>query len=206
MNLEELRSGINALDKTIQDAFTERMELCKQVAVYKNEHHMQVFQTDREKEILNRIRSNAPEGFVRDPSKWVIFPRLSYNAHIHIEDRNVKLAEELSSYSRNLIIPEKDKSCRKGIATHGISYTYVTEALSDKPAPRVMKVTTPFPFPEQKAVDFLTGLDEVLCLEELDPVIENHVKSLGLKVTGKGLFSPIGEFSQKTIRGLEQAF
>ena len=37
--------------------------------------------------------SNKPEGFVRDPSKWVIFPRLSYNAHINIEARNVKLSE-----------------------------------------------------------------------------------------------------------------
>ena len=116
-----------------------------------------------------------PEGFVRDPSKWVIFPRLSYNAHIRIEDRNVKLADELSYYERNLIVPAKDEGCKKGIATHGISYTYVTEALADKPAPSVMKVTTPFPFPEQTALKFLDGLDEVLCIEELDPVIEREL-------------------------------
>ena len=32
-----------------------------------------------------------------------------------------------------------------------------------------------FPFPEQLAVEFLQGLDEVLCLEELDPVIEQEL-------------------------------
>jgi len=139
----------------------------------------------------DEYKTNKPEGFVRDPSKWVIFPRLSYNAHINIEARNVTLSEELSSYSRNLIIPEKAEGCRKGIATHGISYTYVTEALRDKSAPRVMKVTTPFPFPEKAALAFLDGLDEVLCIEELDPVIERELTyicgkhGLNVKIRGK---------------------
>ncbi|HAJ97604.1 MAG TPA: prephenate dehydratase [Ruminococcus sp.] len=96
MNLDELRSGINALDKTIQDAFTERMELCKQVAHYKNEHHMQVFQTDREKEILKRISSNAPEGLegasallfqtIMDISKYLQYREL----HKHTERYDFK--------------------------------------------------------------------------------------------------------------------
>ena len=136
-------------------------------------------------------KSVKPEGFVRDPSKWVIFPRLSYNAHIKIEARNVTLSEELSDYARNLVIPEKAAGCKKGIATHGISYTYVAEALADKDAPRVMKVTTPFPFPEQAALRFLDGLDEVLCIEELDPVIERELTyicgkhHLNAKIRGK---------------------
>lgn len=62
MNLDELRTGINQLDKTIQDAFSERMELCRQVAVYKQKNGMQIFQTDREKEILSHIRQSAPAG------------------------------------------------------------------------------------------------------------------------------------------------
>ena len=49
------------------------------------------------------------------------------------------------------------------------------EALHGKAAPRLLKVATPFPFPEQLAVEFLQGLDEVLCLEELDPVIEQEL-------------------------------
>ena len=49
------------------------------------------------------------------------------------------------------------------------------EALHGKAAPRLLKVATPFPFPEQLAVEFLQGLDEVLCLEELDPVTEQEL-------------------------------
>ena len=141
----------------------------------------------------DEYRTSKPEGFVRDPSKWVIFPRLSYNAHIHIEERNEKLSAELSEYSRNIIIPETDKNCKKGIASHGISYAYLKEAVPDRPAPRIMKVTTPFPFPEDAALRFLDGLDEVLCIEELDPVIERGLiyvcGKYGLKVKIRGKLS-----------------
>ncbi|WP_028509720.1 indolepyruvate ferredoxin oxidoreductase subunit alpha [Ruminococcus sp. NK3A76] len=146
-------------------------------------------------------KTNTPEGFVKDPSKWVIFPRLSYNAHIHIEKRNAELSHEFSAYKKNLIIPEDKKGCTKGIATHGISYAYTTEALNGKEAPRILKVSTPFPFPEAKALKFLEGLDEVLCIEELDPVIERELiyicgkYHLDVRIYGKlsGNVKPAGE-------------
>lgn len=118
---------------------------------------------------------NSPEGFVKDSSKWVIFPKLSYQNHIRMEKRNTELQSVFSDYSRNRIYPETDTACQKGIATHGISFSYTMEALHGKAAPRLLKVATPFPFPEQLAVGFLQGLDEVLCLEELDPVIEQEL-------------------------------
>jgi indolepyruvate ferredoxin oxidoreductase alpha subunit len=58
----------------------------------------------------------------------------------------------------------------------------------------------PNPLPEQMIRDFAAQVKKLYVIEELDPVIENHVKALGLEVTGKSLFSAIGEFSQKTIR------
>ncbi len=121
---------------------------------------------------------NKPEGFVKDSSKWVIFPRLSYQAHINIEARNVELQQVFSQYPHNVLTPAKDAGCKKGIVSHGISETYVQEALAGKDAPRLLKIATPFPFPEALAVEFLQGLDEVLCIEELDPVIERELTYL----------------------------
>ncbi|MBQ4465431.1 MAG: indolepyruvate ferredoxin oxidoreductase subunit alpha [Oscillospiraceae bacterium] len=121
---------------------------------------------------------NKPEGFVKDASKWVIFPRLSYQAHINIEARNVELQHVFSQYTRNTLTPAVAAGCRKGIATHGISSTYTAEALKGKDAPKLLKIATPFPFPEDMAVEFLQGLDEVLCIEELDPVIERELTYL----------------------------
>ena len=116
-------------------------------------------------------RKTVPEGFIKDPSRWVIFPRLAVKNHALIEARNAKLCDTLSEYHRNTITPAKDPGSRRGIATQGISYMYTKDAKASEEA-RILRIATPFPFPERLALEFLEGLDEVLCVEELDPVIE----------------------------------
>ncbi|MCI6911258.1 MAG: indolepyruvate ferredoxin oxidoreductase subunit alpha [Veillonellaceae bacterium] len=125
---------------------------------------------------VEEYKNVEPEGFVKDTKRWVIFPKLSYQAHINIEARNEELAKVFSQYKRNLLIPAGDdcKELKKGIATGGFNYTYVTEAMANLGQLRELKVSTTHPFPEQLAVEFLTGLEEVLCIEELDPVIERE--------------------------------
>ena len=142
---------------------------------------------------VEEYKNVEPEGFVKDTKRWVIFPKLSYQAHINIEARNEELAKVFSQYKRNLLIPAGDdcKELKKGIATGGFNYTYVTEAIANLGQLRELKVSTPHPFPEQLAVEFLTGLEEVLCIEELDPVIERELiyiagkYHLPVKILGK---------------------
>lgn len=142
---------------------------------------------------------NVPEGFVKDPSRWVIFPKLSVKNHALIEKRNVELADVFSEYSRNVILKEK-QPCRKGIATHGANFGYVQDACKERNL-RILRVATPFPFPEKLALEFLEGLDEVLCVEELDPVIERALIYVcgkygrSVKIRGKktGDIPPSGE-------------
>ena len=136
---------------------------------------------------------HKPEGFEKDSSRWVIFPRLSFANHKKIEERNEKLADVFSGYERNQILPpcEENSGLKKGIAAGGISYTYAMEAMKATGMAKTLKVATPFPFPEALAVEFLQGLDEVLCLEELDPVIEKELVyvcgkyHLSTKIMGK---------------------
>ena len=142
---------------------------------------------------VEEYKNVEPEGFVKDTKRWVIFPKLSYQAHINIEARNEELTKVFSKYKRNLLIPAEDdcKELKKGIATGGFNYTYVTEAMANLGQLRELKVSTPHPFPEQLAVEFLTGLEEVLCIEELDPVIERELiyiagkYHLPVKILGK---------------------
>ena len=142
---------------------------------------------------VEEYKNVEPEGFVKDTKRWVIFPKLSYQAHINIEARNEELAKVFSQYERNLLLPAEDscKDLKKGIATGGFNYTYVTEAMANLGQLRELKVSTPHPFPEQLAVEFLTGLEEVLCIEELDPVIERELiyiagkYHLPVKILGK---------------------
>lgn len=136
---------------------------------------------------------HTPEGFVKDSKRWVIFPRLSYQNHQKIEARNVELADIFSSYEKNKIYPACDTfaESRKGIVSGGISFTYAMETLIETGMVRHLKISTPHPFPEKLAAQFLDGLDEVLCLEELDPVIERELTyicgkyHLPVKILGK---------------------
>ena len=152
---------------------------------------------------------NKPEGFVKDPSRWVIFPRLSVKNHALIEKRNADLKSVFSEYHRNKILQEKDSAkCRRGIATQGVNFMYTLDSLHDENT-RVMRVATPFPFPEKLAREFLAGLDEVLCIEELDPVIERALTyvcgkySLDVRIRGKltGDIPPSGENSMEIVKG-----
>lgn len=136
---------------------------------------------------------HTPEGFVKNSKRWVIFPRLSYQNHQKIEARNVELADIFSSYEKNKIYPACDTfaDSRKGIVSGGISFTYAMETLIETGMVRHLKISTPHPFPEKLATQFLDGLDEVLCLEELDPVIERELTyicgkyHLPVKILGK---------------------
>lgn len=138
---------------------------------------------------------NEPEGFIKDTMRWVIFPRTSFLNHQKIEARNEELRTTLSSYEKNAILPEcgaaKAEPVKRGIAAGGISYAYAKEELEQRGMHRLLKVGTPFPFPEALALEFLDGLDEVLVFEELDPVIEKELvyicgkHGLSVKICGK---------------------
>ena len=156
------------------------------------------------------------EGFVRDPGRWVIFPRLSFGNHRKIEERNAQLQDVFSDSALNRIEPEECllAGLRKGIATGGFSYTYVMEARQSFGAVRTLKVSTPFPFPEKLAVTFLSGLDEVLCVEDLDPYIEKELiyvcgkYGLKTKILGKmtGHMPRSGENSRDGVNAAVAAF
>lgn len=61
MDLQQLRSEINNIDNELERLFIERMQLSFKVAEYKIENNLPVFQSDREQEIIQRVRDNMPE-------------------------------------------------------------------------------------------------------------------------------------------------
>ncbi len=152
-----------------------------------------------------------PEGFIKDTMRWVIFPRASFLNHQKIEKRNVLIGDEFSSYRFNTV----SGSGRKGICTHGASYGYVMENIADCGKDvKVFKVATPFPFPEKQALGFLEGLDEVMCFEELDPVLERELiyicgkHHLDVKIHGKldGYVQTAGENSAESVAKVLEGF
>ncbi len=59
--LDRLREHIDAVDEQICGLFEQRMALTKEVAAYKKEHNLSVFQGDREKAVLAHIDSICSE-------------------------------------------------------------------------------------------------------------------------------------------------
>ena len=149
------------------------------------------------------------EGFIKDTQRWVIFPRTSFMNHMKIEKRNPVIGKEFCASPFNGV--EHAGACKKGIATHGINYAHTSEALEllNAEAP-LLKVGTPFPFPEDMAVEFLKSVDEVLCVEELDPVIERALTflcgkhHLPTKVYGK-LTGHIPTAGENSVESVEKA-
>ena len=62
MDLNELRNQIDGIDNEILQLFSRRMEVCKEVAEYKKANSLPVMQGGREKQVIENIRNNAPEG------------------------------------------------------------------------------------------------------------------------------------------------
>ena len=129
-----------------------------------------------------------PSGFEKDSSKWVIFPKLSYNNHRLIEERLPVIAEDLSTYGYNRIIKDSKKSC-KAVLASGISLAYVRECTSNLDL-KVIGIASAFPLPKRFLLEALNGVDELICFEELSPFLEEELLKLcgehQLKIRIKG--------------------
>jgi len=133
--------------------------------------------------------------YVKDPAK-VMMTLNSRNAHIRVEERTKALIEYAESTELNKVEMGEDTSV--GIITDSTSYQYAREVLGDKVS--ILKLGMINPLPEKLIKDFAQKVDKVIVLEELDPIIENHCKQLGIKVAGKDTFPICGEFSQNLVR------
>ena len=133
--------------------------------------------------------------YEKQPEKYIMMPGNAKKRHPFVEERTLKLTELSEDCEFNRIEYTDSKI---GVITSGACYQYVKEALGDSVS--VYKLGIVNPLPVKTILEFAEKMDKVYVVEELDPIIETHCKTLGIEVTGKELFSMIGEFSQKTIK------
>ena len=133
--------------------------------------------------------------YVKDTTK-VMMTLNSRNAHVRVEQRTKDLIEYAENCEFNRI--EMGKATSVGIITDSTSYQYAREVLGEDAC--ILKLGLINPLPEKLIKDFAAKVDRVVVLEELDPIIENHCKQLGIKVSGKDTFPICGEFSQNLVR------
>ncbi|MBQ9438528.1 MAG: indolepyruvate ferredoxin oxidoreductase subunit alpha, partial [Lachnospiraceae bacterium] len=139
-------------------------------------------------------RSVPEKPYEKNIQKYVMMPGNAKRRHPIVEERTKKLTEYAEKTPINRI---EMGGLEIGIITSSTSYQYVKEVFGDSVS--VLKLGMVNPLPEKLIRDFAAKVGRLYVVEELDPVIENHVKALGLEVTGKSIFPMIDEFSQNLV-------
>lgn len=143
------------------------------------------------KEPFKKIDENPQ--FVFDPEKFVMLPAYARKRHVVVEERINKLKEYAESCVLNEVI-EGDKNL--GIITSGISFQYVREVF---PNASILRLGMTYPLPEKLIREFSTGVKKTIVIEELDPFVEDIVKSMGIEVSGKSFIPITGELSPEIV-------
>ena len=133
--------------------------------------------------------------YEKNIDKYVMMPAKAIKRHIDVEKRIEALREFSENCEFNTV---EDNGSRIGVITSGIAYMYSKEALGDKV--NYLKLGMVYPMPEKLISDFAEKCDVVYVIEELDPVIEKHCKSIGVNVIGKEKFTLLGEYTPAMIK------
>lgn len=134
------------------------------------------------------------KAYTRNPAKYVMMPGNAKGRHLAVEDRMNRLAEDASTLPVN---KAEYGDLSVGFITSGIPYQYVKEAM---PEASVLKLGMVHPLPRKLIEEFASKVEKLYVFEELEPVFEEQIKSWGIEVIGKDLFTRQGEYSANLIR------
>ncbi len=132
--------------------------------------------------------------YEKNPAKYIMMPGFAKKRHPIVEARTAALTAYAETTPLNRV---EMGGTHLGIITSSTCYQYVKEVFGDSVS--VLKLGMIHPLPVKLITDFAAKVDRLVVVEELDDVIETHCQKLGLKVEGKSLFPPIGEYSQNVI-------
>lgn len=149
--------------------------------------HSQTMVAEGEKKAvqMKAYKKNAP--------KFVMLPGHARMRHAEVEKKFDRLREYTETSPLNRIEWGHKEI---GIITSGVVYQYVKEAL---PGASILKLGITNPLPQRMIADFASQVDRLIVIEELEPVIEEQVKSWGIKAEGKAIFTLQGEYSPEMI-------
>ena len=130
----------------------------------------------------------------KDVPKRVMMPGNAIKRHPVVVAREEQMSKDGAAFTINRI-EMNDTSI--GVITSGIPYQYVKEVL---PNASVLKLGCVNPLPKQMIIDFAAKVDKLYIVEELDPIIEEQVRSWGIECIGKEIFTVLGEYSANMLR------
>ncbi|MBN1359956.1 MAG: hypothetical protein JW993_05160 [Sedimentisphaerales bacterium] len=131
--------------------------------------------------------------FERNIPKYVMVPGHAYQRHIFVEKRLGKLKAYAERTKLNAI--ERGTS-KLGFITSSVPYQYLKDEYPDG---SYLKLGMSYPFCDDKIREFAKTVKRLYVVEELDPFLEEHIRSLGVKFTAKDPSFRIGELTPDLI-------
>ena len=132
--------------------------------------------------------------YEKNIAKYVMMPGNAKRRHPVVEERTRKLIAWAETAPVNRV---ELGGTALGIITASTSYQYVKEVFGDSVS--VLKLGMTNPLPVDLIRDFAAKVDKLAVVEELDPIIEDHCRKLGLEVQGKDVLPMVDEFSQNLV-------
>ena len=139
-------------------------------------------------------RTEVEKPYEKNIAKYVMMPGNAIRRHPVVEERTRKLTEFAETCDLNRV---EMGGTSMGVITSSTSYQYVKEVFGDSVS--VLKLGMVNPLPVKLILDFASKVDKLVVVEELDSIIEDHCRKLGLKVWGKNMLPLEGEFSQNLV-------
>lgn len=147
------------------------------------------------------------ELFQKNPAHYVCLPAVSRGLHRELLEKYERAQKMADDSPFNQIIGNGEF----GIVANGASFNYVKDAVSDlglEERVSLFKLGFSYPMPRELLTRFLGSLKSVLVVEELEPVIENDLRSLAQKrgipveIKGKGVagLSRLYEYDPRMVR------
>ncbi len=134
------------------------------------------------------------KSYEKNPQKYVMVPANAKLRHVVVEERTQKLIAYAETAPINQV---EDNGAEIGVITCGAAYQYAKDALGSQV--NYLKLGMTNPLPKQLFLDFAAKCKTIYIIEELDGILEQHVKALGIECKGKEIFGCIGELNQIII-------
>ncbi len=127
------------------------------------------------------------------PSKYVMVPAMARIRRLEVEKRMQALREYAETFGENRM---EINSSEVGVITAGMPYNYTKDVF---PEFSYLKLGLVHPLPERLIREFAAKVKILYVIEELDPFIEEQIRAMGIKVTGKDVFPFTNEFDPGVI-------
>jgi indolepyruvate ferredoxin oxidoreductase alpha subunit len=140
-------------------------------------------------------QTHVGAGFRKDPSRYVMVPGNAGKRIPLMFKRDGELRAVAEQSPLNYIVEGSDR--RIGFITSGPAFTHVREAFPDAP---VLKLGFSCPLPVDMCRKLAAMVDQVVVVEEVEPLVETELKAQGIPLLGKEILPLQGELAPNVLR------